>query len=803
MNMKSFILTLYATFFFFISWAQQKPMLTGMVVDGEGEGVIFVYVALIQQIGQQQKVVSFTSSSLEGRFSLPVAPNGNYSLFFSCLGYTDRTYDIVVDDANLDLGTFILEEGVLLTGTVVTARREVVRAAVDRLVYDVSKDTTAARLSMLQLLDKIPFIKVDPVTKGIKVMGQDGGYSITVNGKKNLLVSEANQYVQEMMNGGRLKEIELITSPEGQYSGQNAVINFVTTSSLPDGFAARISATGSNAYEANSSIGITSKIGRFVFDVSGGFNYSDLFGTESWTKRTNYTSSDYRNIDNYIRNDPKETHRFMAELRASYDMSSLDLVTFRAKISPSNAMTDITSHTDYTNIAGVATMMLSGNSRNTANSNPLELGLNWQHSFKNSPGRLLTFTYGYDNRSNNQDYKTENIMDGEIESYYTSRNKTGNEEHTAAVDFYSPLSNGQSYYLTGKYVHRSYGSEAWQRNLSTLTSIDELLDAMDYTQQVGSVKGSYSYRGAKLMVTAEAAAEYAFNDISFRTNNTAVTKGYFTWLTLLRLTYRPTSRSNFIFSLSRDTYRPDILLLNPYEDHSVPGQIQKGNPDIDNANNYSTMLIFNFFLNKELNIRLSSVYRYSDKTAHAYTYVDEDGLFVTTYANSGKQQFANFVLSLDYNPISWLQMSLMGTMRYNQFEYPQNRNSYWNQSVMFSTTANLWKGGFFSGNVDYANPDWLTSWNMQSQKLYLRLSGYFSLSQNLNKNWRIRASVSNPWETYSLIKIEEGASDFYSYREERRFGRTFSINLTYTFGRFGERVKNSQRTVVNTDRERM
>ena len=37
---------------------------------------------------------------------------------------------------------------------------------------------------------------------------------ITINGKKNLFLSEANQYVARLLQGDKMKQVELITSPD-------------------------------------------------------------------------------------------------------------------------------------------------------------------------------------------------------------------------------------------------------------------------------------------------------------------------------------------------------------------------------------------------------------------------------------------------------------------------------------------------------------------------------------------------------------------------------------------------------------
>lgn len=800
MNSKHFMLLFFGWTLSLSLLAQQRVGLSGTVVDSEGTGLMFINVALVQKINQQQKIIAFTTSNIQGQFHFASNyPKGNYSLQFSGLGYTDCAYDVEIDGTTNDLGNFIIQEGVALSEVVVSARRQIVRAQVDRLVYDVSKDSTAAHSSILQILDKIPFIQIDPMTKQIKVMGQDR-FVITVNGKKNLLLSEANQYVQEILKAGNLKEIELITSPDGRHSGQT-VINFVAKSSLPDGFAARVGVNGHSDNTASGDIGLSSKIGRLIFDLSGSYRYSDCYGSESWANMTNFATSDYRFMNNYTRNKPGVSHSGNVEFKASYDFNPHDLLTFQAKITPSNGIGNMFSRICYFDAEGNPMQEQTGNTQANSNSHQYIVSLNHQHSFKDKPGRLLTFTYRYDTKIDLQTQDTEYLLDETLDSRVARRSKVVNAEHTAGMDFYNPLSSKQNYFVTGKYVYRPYVSEAWQRNV--LAGDTEMpLNIMDYIQQMASAKASYTYRDAKWMVTAEMAGEYTHNNIAFRMDNSDFAKSNYTWLAVLRFTYRPTAQSNFNLILNRSTTRPEIYQLNPYEDHSVPGQISKGNPDLDNTQGYMTSLRYNFFLNKDLNVSLVALCGYSDNAAYHYTYVDQEGLYVTTYANGGNSLRVSFNILANYNPFSWLRIDLMSILAHHQYEYPENRNDYWDQSYQLNTTVNLWKGGSLIGSIFYANPNWGISIDMQSKRRYMQWRSGLYLGQSFGKNWKLWTSVQNPWETYKISKTEDGAADFYRYLEEKTLGRTISLNATYTFGRFSENVKTSRRQVTNSDRNR-
>jgi outer membrane receptor for ferrienterochelin and colicin len=121
-----------------------------------------------------------------------------------------------------------------------------------------------------------------------------------------------------------------------------------------------------------------------------------------------------------------------------------------------------------------------------------------------------------------------------------------------------------------------------------------------------------------------------------------------------------------------------------------------------------------------------------------------------------------------------------------------------------SALANVWKGGSLDARIEYSSMDMYAGMgrrvSIQSQKLHFIWLGSLSLSQQIGKNFRFRASVRNPWEKYIKTTSEIGTADFYSYSETRILGRSFWLSATYTFGRFEERVKSSRREIRNTDR---
>ena len=362
---------------------------------------------------------------------------------------------VVIDTGSSDLGKFTLLEGIELSTVNVVATKPLVKAEINKLIYDVENDPDAAKSNTLEILNKIPFIQVDKMTNKIKIMGQEAGFSIIVNGKKSLLISETNQYVAKMLQAGQLKQIELITSPDGKYSDQTAVINIITKSSLPDGLVGEVSIYGSDLVRISSGFQLTSKIGNLIYNTSYNYGYSNLYGTMSNSKTVDYRNDEFRFSESYIRNSPGSSNSHNAGIRASYDISDQDMVAVNFKVAFDDGISNINSFSKYQNSSNIITREFIINSSNVIYNAQYVGSVDYQRSFKSKPNKQFTATYSLDNRKNEMKYDriTESIT-GYTDNRDQTLNNLNNFEQTAAIDFYNTIAKNQSYYITAKYVHR-------------------------------------------------------------------------------------------------------------------------------------------------------------------------------------------------------------------------------------------------------------------------------------------------------------------------------------------------------------
>jgi len=779
---------------------QTTPLsLKGMIVNGKGNGMPYAVVALVNV---NNKIVSQCCCNEVGEFILPNVEIGKYTLEISLTGCIPQKYKIEIDGTKTDIGSFTLEEGVELKAITVSAKRPIIKTQIDRLVYNVELDPDAAKSSIIQILDKVPFVEVDKISGKIKVMGNEGGFIITVNGRQNLMLSESNQYVAKILEASRLKKIELITSPDGKNSNLTAVINIITKSSLPDGIFTHISANGSNETNIGLGMNLTSKIGRLIYNLRYNYKYSDLYGSKTITDIIDLKNNSFKYIESYYANSPEASYSHYADFNASYNISDLDLLNVNFNSGRGDNHNNITSHNKYMNSDNVVTMEFNGRSNIHTNNESYVGGVNYQRSFKDNPSRLFTVAYNFDTRENRMKYyKVIESLTGYTDNNDQTRNNLDNIENTVAIDFYNTISDRRSYYLTAKYINRNYGSNSWQTDMDLTPSSTTQLNSLGYIQQIGSLLGNYSVKSKKIMLMVEMGYEYTKDDIDYRLTNTSLKKFDRGLLANIHLTYHPTDKSTFTLTFQKSFFRPDIIYLNPYEDMSNPGVIIKGNPNLSDQKEYFSMLMYRFFFNKKFSLRSITSIRYSNNAVQQYSYMGNGGIMITTYGNISKNRMILFNLGATCNLASWFNIDVMSRFTYNKYEYSGNTNSYWDPYYGLSLISELWKGGSLRWNMTYSSPNGVNN-NIQSKKSHLLFEGKFSFSQQIGKNIFGSISVSDYWKTHKTQIVEEHSSDYYKYQNNTILGRTILFTIDYDFGRFKDRVKTVQRPIQNTDRSK-
>ena len=603
-------------------------------------------------------------------------------------------------------------------------------------------------------------------------------FVITINGKKNLFLSEANQYVARLLQGDKMKQVELITSPQGQYSDKTAVINIVTKGSLPDGIVGNIMIDfGKDFIKPN--LGVTSKIGKLVYNVNYQPGYTHYSELTDKTKVINYRDDTiHRTESELITWSKDDSHEL--QLNASYDFSDNDLLTFTGQYTYYREREFQEGKTTIWNKKDNKVQIYSFENRNINREERWNGKINYQKSFRNKEGRLFTATYGVENNQGKKQYGQELTgMLGIEDSRGIFKNSLRLTEHTTGVDFTNPINEKHSYFLTAKLVARQYRSD----------------EELNYDQYVSAFRASYFFSTIKMSLRAEVSFEKTMNNMQFSRKSEKVRKNFFNVTPSASAIFLLSRKSTFSILYSVPSFRPDIYYLNPFVDRSDPSHWKVGNPDLEPEISQLLSMSYRFYTEKT-SLAFSAKYKHSGNAIYPYDYTNETGVLVTTYGNMNRSEMLSFNMNFEYKIPDKLQIWCTGEAKYTYYSIARSNFPLWNFKSAAGVYVTLFKKATIgiignirpmSTSVQHTKFEYLTTATLRGEYAFTsRLSFLVDVDKFL-------------WKHINVENVKETDS-FYYHKDEQWRGRWVSFTLVYNFGRLCDRVKKSGRGVKNEDR---
>lgn len=765
---------LFLILFFLVVCKGTGQILQGYVKTLEEKPVSQAHVILLNS---DLKVVAHAVSGDDGFFLITSVKKGVYKLNISCVGFEVLQQNILIEENQGDLGVFRMQEGITLDEVTVIKHKKSLTTKVDRIIYDVERDSMAKNSVAMQILEKLPFVDIDLKTKQLQVMGGTN-FVITINGKKNLFLSEANQYVARLLQGDKMKQVELITSPQGQYSDKTAVINIVTKGSLPDGIVGNIMIDfGKDFIKPN--LGVTSKIGKLVYNVNYQPGYTYYSELTDKTKVINYRDDTiHRTESELITWSKDDSHEL--QLNASYDFSDNDLLTFTGQYTYYREREFQEGKTTIWNKKDNKVQIYSFENRNINREERWNGKINYQKSFRNKEGRLFTATYGVENNQGKKQYGQELTgMLGIEDSRGIFKNSLRLTEHTTGVDFTNPINEKHSYFLTAKLVARQYRSD----------------EELNYDQYVPAFRASYSFSTVKMSLRAEVSFEKTINDMQFSKKSKKVRKNFFNVTPSASAIFLLSRKSTFSILYSVPSFRPDIYYLNPFVDRSDPSHWKVGNPDLEPEISQLLSMSYRFYTEKT-SLAFSAKYKHSGNAIYPYDYTNETGALVTTYRNMNRSEMLSFNMNFEYKVPDKLQIWCRGEAKYTYYSITRSNFPLWNFKAAAGVYVTLFKKATLgiignirpmSTSVQHTKFEYLTTATLRGEYTFTsRLSFLVDMDKFL-------------WKHINVEHVKETDS-FYYHKDEQWRGRWVSFTLVYNFGRLCDRVKKSGRGVKNEDR---
>lgn len=748
-------------------------------------------------------VVATTDAS--GKFTLHYTKPGTYILQTAIIGKLPTTKELVLDaDKMVELGTILTQDaGQSLATAEVVAARPLVKSQIDRLVYSMSDDPDAQTNTMLEMLRKVPLVTVDGQDK-ITVNGK-ANFKVYVNGKPNKMMSDNPSVVLKSFPASVVKKVEVITDPGAKYDaeGTSGILNIVTaTEATTTGYTVTPTLSWSNRGWGGNIFGMV-QISKLTLSAHGGVN-----GENSLRNTTESERELILDPVNHLLKTKGESYNHgtygFGGLDASYDISKHDLLSVSSSIYAGRQKGHGLSSTFLTGNAGTVYSYDNVNYRDSRY-HGINTSVDYQHQFgKENQNLTVSYRFSSDLRNN----KTLNVYDNLQSVPFTLKDRridpdNKSQEHTAQIDFTSPLGENHTLSVGAKYIYRLNRSdnEEYSRLAGTATDfLPDVAQSLLYRHRTDISAGytEYIYRLKRFSLRSGLRFESSHIRVTYPNGTRAAFSTRLNdWVPSLNLGYNLTDTQLLRLGYNLRIGRPDIYYLSPYVNHLSPEKISYGNPNLESETAHNFQLNYSLFSQK-FSVNFSATYSTSYNGLTFYSFM-KDGVEHSTSGNFLHSKQWSFDTYLNVNPWKSTAFTLNGNLKYSDLKsYRTSDHNYGFSGNIFAMLRQdlPWKLKFALG----AGATWgdisLQGQGSEFKYYFLDLSRSFLEEDRLTVTLN-GFNIFNPRQT---LKNTTQTTMFRSSESYVIHGLSrVSLGISWRFGKLRAVVKKTARSIENSD----
>lgn len=646
---------------------------------------------------KDSSLVAGIFTDIDGKFTLEQLPYGTYYGKLTFTGYLPRQIEDIKISPSLkvaNLGTIKmdLEKTGDLKEIKVTGQLDVLKAGIDKKVYNVGEDLSVKGGTANDVLLKIPSIELDQDGK-VSLRGE-GSVTILIDGRPSSLSGGNGKTLLDALPAGSIERIEVVNNPSAKYDpdGTSGIINIVLKKNKLKGFNGLISAnagsgdfTGGNVLDGTVSLSYRnaklnvygSYTGRYLEGYRN--NFSDLYQTFS-DNSVERIKQDRLGTDLNAGNTFRFGIDFYLKPRHFLGISSTG----------SNGVRNRTgSQWNYKyDDNGTLLSQWWRYADDPTNQRNLDLNLNYKFDLKNDRGNFIVDV--------NQSLGNENI-EGYYTQYYsydpvipptdTTRQQLFNKETNnittvqADLTYLYPKINARM--ETGaKLIYRDQGVNTFSETYDNVSGsyVDDTLANFKYAynEQVYSVYGVFGQQLGKFKYQGGVRFEQAFQIPNLISDTLRIVNGYFNFFPSAHIRYSLTEKSELSLSYSKRINRSSAADMNPFTNYSDPYNLRRGNPYLQPEYIDSYDLGYSNEM-KKVTLTSSVYYRH---TTDVITRVKEffpDNTSAVTFTNLDESHALGAEMIVIYKPFKWWRNTISANANYTQY-VDDNSAQNWNIS---------------------------------------------------------------------------------------------------------------------------
>ncbi|MFD3003446.1 TonB-dependent receptor domain-containing protein [Pontibacter toksunensis] len=731
---------------------------TGLVMDALTKAPVeYATVAITDKA--TGKIVNGSITDEMGRFSIHGLFPANYLLHVTFLGYEKATLDNVSVGNGKDevsVGTVALKSAArTLKELTVVGEKPLIEDKIDRMIYNAEKDINPGATAA-DVMAKVPGLSVD-LEGNVQLRGSSN-IRVLINNKPSAVMASSVADALQQIPANQIHSVEVITSPSAKYDaeGTAGIVNIILKKdSGLQGLTGNVSANLGNL-NSNANLGLNYRKGKIGVSTTMGYAISDMRGKnriESVFGPGSSISSSLQQLD---------MNRVMSskllQIGADYSLSKSSYLAAGIKM----MIPDIEFKTTQLT---TNTFRDASDSRNTrVGSNGFDginydVNLDYTRSFKKPGQELSLLGLVSRNTRNNESFMTlyqSNLLTQQEQNL----NDAYNEEVTFQTDYTHPLSKTQTLEVGSKAIWR-YAESDYRFLIASPASspfilLPERTDMFTYNQNVLSSYAIYGTKLNKYNLKMGLRYEYTQIDGDFISDGTTVAQEYHNLFPNLSVSRNLSENQTIKFNYSKRIQRPQLSLLNPYENVSNPNNVVRGNPDLEAEFTDSYELGFSTFSKAGTSLNASLYWRQTNNAIQTlvlpYSGTDPDsvGRVTTTFGNVGKESFSGLSLSGSIKFLEKGKISSNVNLFYTSIQGGSQQLT--RSGMVYNTNLNVsysFNKGFSAQMAGTYNSSKVT---LQGKMLPFAVYNFAVKKEVLNKKGSISLNVNTPFNKYVTME---------------------------------------------------
>jgi outer membrane receptor protein involved in Fe transport len=771
--------------------------ISGTVVDSVSKQPMdYASVGLYRSGGKSP--ITGVITDAKGNFKLDNVHPGTYKLSITFIGYPNKIIDnIVTTDAKPDknLGAVFVSPGAkALKEVTVTGQAALVENHIDKIVYNVEKDLTAAGGNASDVLQKVPMVSVD-LNGNVAIRG-DQNVKVLINGKPSGATAASLSDVLKTIPADQIKSIEVITSPSAKYDaeGSAGILNIITKQSNISGISGSISG-GFGTRQNNGNFNLNYNKNRFSLSINAGgnltwpqtsisqFNQDFHYGTTDVTQSSDGTTQVKR-------------YATISSATASYSFNAYNDISSTFRYTKGGFNTNGTTNSSKTNNNFLtnpdSTYQYIANTLGHNTFGGFDWTLDYTHKFKKE-GHNIVFSGEWSHSAIVTDF-TDYFTPEKLTNQKENINGT-NDEYTIQVDYTLPVNKVLKVEAGGKEIIRRLAANSSIYDPSGNDFVYDPINSSiyDYNQDVTAAytvltftlnKGYSILAGGRFENTDITGIPSSAGEVDL----TPFSSDYQIFIPSLTIQKQISSTQTLKLSYSKRITRPSYQFLNPYLNKANVLAQSQGNPSLSPEVSQTIELNYNTFIKSSL-INASVYYRHIDGVIESIAKpitIDSLNGTLTQFHNADVNNSFGFNFFTSVNPIKILTLRTnINVYTYSPTPFAQyayyftNTQTKVQYNIFASASVNL-KSGFIAEAFAVENSPRYT---LQGSSPSFSIFGLGVRQQIMKKKASIGINTLEPFQKYKYFDSYASSPGF---TQSSHFGfpfRSVGVTFSYSFGK--------------------